>query len=168
MFLTREPEPPTESTSTFEPPVTPEAVLHNLQSAIEENNLDNYLRCFVDTTFRPYLYVPSQDVQPNFGIWTLEDERRYFRTMGATIDAAPLMTSSIQNTTFFSDSTYNVNYTLFFPHKEPSAPRLVRGNMQLHLAIDPQGRWAIDQWRDNKLPSVPDSTWSYLKFWFNK
>lgn len=168
IFQTRDPEPPTQSTSTFEPPVTPEAVLHNLQSAIRENNLDNYLRCFVDTTFRPYEFVPSQDVRSNFGIWTLEDERRYFRTMGSVVDGTPLLTNSIQNTTFFSDSTYNVNYTLYFPHKEPNAPKLVRGNMQLHLAIDPQGRWGIDLWSDNKLPSSTDSTWSYLKFWFDK
>jgi hypothetical protein len=168
IFQTRDPEPPTQSTSTFEPPVTPEAVLHNLTSAVRENNVDNYLRCFVDTTFRPFDFVPSQDVRSNFSVWTLEDERRYFRSMGATIDGTPLLTSAIQNTTFYADSTYNVNYSLYFPHRDASAPKFVRGNMQLHLAIDAQGRWGIDQWRDNKLPSTADSTWSYLKFWFDK
>ena len=168
IFQTREPAPPTQSTSTFEPPVTPEAVLYNLQSAIRENNLDNYLRCFVETTFRPYDFEASQDIRSNFGVWTLEDERRYFRSMGAVIDGTPLLTYAIQNATFYADSTYNVNYSLYFPHKDPSAPKYVQGNMQLHLAIDPQGRWGIDQWRDNRLPSTLDSTWSYLKFWFDK
>ena len=122
----------------------------------------------VDTTFRPFDFVPSQDVRSNFSVWTLEDERRYFRSMGATIDGTPLLTSAIQNTTFYADSTYNVNYSLYFPHRDGSAPKFVRGNMQLHLAIDAQGRWGIDQWHDNKLPSTADSTWSYLKFWFDK
>jgi hypothetical protein len=168
IFQTRDPAPPSQTTSTFEPPVTPDAVLRNLQSAVRENNLDNYMRCFVDTTFRPFEFVPSQDVRANFGIWTLEDERRYFRTMGATTDGTPLLTNAIQNTTFYSDSTYNIDYTLYFPHKEASAPKLVRGNMLLHLAVDAQGRWGIDRWGDNRLPSSADSTWSYLKFWFDR
>jgi hypothetical protein len=168
IFQTRDPEPPTQSTSTFEPPVTPDAVLQNLRSAIGENNLDNYLRCFVDTTFRPYEFIPSQDVRANFGVWTLEDERRYFRTMGATTDGTALLTTAVQGGTFFADSTYTIDYALYFPHTEPGVPKLVRGNMLLHLAIDPQGRWGIDRWSDNKLPSAQDSTWSYLKFWFDR
>ncbi len=168
IFQTRDPEPPSQSTSSFEPPVTPEIVLQNLQGAIRENNVDNYLRCFVDTSFMPYEFFPSQDVSANFGIWTLEDERRYFRSIGVNIDGTPLLTISLQNTTFYADSTYTMNYSLFFPHKDVGAPKFVKGNMQLHLVIDVQGRWAINQWKDNKLSGVSDSTWSYVKFWFNK
>jgi hypothetical protein len=168
IFQTRDPAPPSQTTSTFEPPVTPDAVLRNLQSAVAEDNVDNYMRCFVDTTFRPYLFVPSQDVRANFGVWTLDEERRYFRTMGLTTDGSPLLNLSIQNSTFFADSTYTITYALFFPHRQAGVPTFVRGNMLLHLAIDPQGRWAIDRWDDNRLPAATDSTWSYLKFWFNR
>lgn len=168
IFQTREPDAPSAGTSTFEPPVTPDAVLRNLQSAVRESNVDNFVRCFVDTTFRPYRFSPSQDVRSNFGTWTLEEERRSFRTMGSTLNGSPLLSLNVQNTTFFADSTYIIDYSLYFPHRDAGAPTYVRGNMLLHLAIDLQGRWGIDRWDDNRLPAQTDSTWSFLKFWFNR
>jgi len=168
IFDTRDPEPPTSSTSTFEPPVTPEAVLRNLRASISESNPDNYLRCFADTTQHPYEFIPSGDVRANFPQWTLVEENRYFRSMGARIDGTPVLTDSVQNANFFADSTFTIRYALYFPHGDLQAPRFVQGNMLLHLAADPQGRWAIDRWEDIRNPALADSTWSYLKFWFNR
>ncbi|HLF14867.1 MAG TPA: hypothetical protein VI932_08270 [Bacteroidota bacterium] len=168
IFDTRDPESPSSTTSTFEPPVTPETVLKNLRGAIGENNPDNYIRCFIDTTLRPYVFVPSSDIRPNFPEWSLNDENRYFRSMGSRLDGRPVLTDSVQNGVFYSDSTYTIRYSLFFPHRDPQAPRFVQGSMLLHLGVDPQGRWAIDRWEDIRIPQLPDSTWSYLKFWFNR
>lgn len=168
IFDTRDPEPPTSGTSAFEPPVTPEAVLRNLRAAVAENNPDNYLRCFADTTESPYEFVPSSDLRTSFPEWTLAEENRYFRSMGARLDGRPVLADSVQNANFFSDSTFTIRYTLWFPHKDLQAPRFVQGSMLLHLAVDPQGRWAIDRWEDIRIPSLPDSTWSYLRFWFNR
>jgi hypothetical protein len=168
IFNTRDPEPPTSTTSTFEPPVTPETVLRNFRGAIAENNPDNYLRCFVDTAARPYLFVPSADIRPNFPEWSLTEENRYFRSMGSRLDGRSVLAETVQTVNFYSDSTYTVRYSLYVPHTDPQAPRFVQGSMLLHLAVDAQGRWAIDRWEDIRLPSIPDSTWSYLKFWFNR
>lgn len=168
IFETRDPEPPSSSTSTFEPPVTPETVLRNFRGAIVENNPDNYLRCFTDTSVRPYVYVPSADIRPNFPEWSLSEENRYFRSMGARLDGRPVLTDTIQTVNFYSDSTYNVRYSLYVPHTDSRAPRFVQGSMLLHLAVDAQGRWAIDRWEDIRIPSLPESSWSYLKFWFNR
>jgi len=168
IFDTRDPESPASSTSNFEPPVTPASVLRNLRAAISESNPDNYLRCFADTTQHPYLFIPSGDLRANFPQWTLVEENRYFRSMGSRLDGAPVLTDMIQNSNFFADSTYTILYTLYYPHTDQQAPRLVRGNMRLHLVTDPQGRWAIDRWEDIRNPGLPDSTWSYLKFWFNR
>jgi len=168
IFETRDPETPTSSTSSFEPPVTPETVLRNLRGAITESNPDNYLRCFADTTLYPYEFIPSGDLLANFPQWTLVEENRYFRSMGSRLDGAPVLTDSVQNSNFYADSTYTIRYSLFFPHSDPQAPRFVQGNMLLHLVADPQGRWAIDRWEDIRNPALPDSTWSYLKFWFNR
>ena len=168
IFETRDPEPPSSTTSTFEPPVTPETVLRNFRSAVMENNPDNYLRCFVDTAVRPYLFVPSADVRPNFPEWSLADENRYFRSMGSALDGHSALDDSVQPANFWSDSTFTVRYALQVPHADARAPRLVQGSMLLHLAVDAQGRWAIDRWEDIRIPSLPDSTWSYLKFWFNR
>lgn len=168
IFETRDPEPPSNATSAFEPPVTPESVLRNLRSAISENNPDNYLRCFADTAGHPYAFVPSTDIGPFFPGWTLAEENRYFRSMGSRVDGTPVLSDTLQTLNFYSDSTFTLRYSLYFPHQDPQAPRFVQGSMQLHLTVDPQGRWAIDRWVDIRLPALPDSTWSYLKFWFNR
>lgn len=107
-------------------------------------------------------------MRANFTIWTLEDESRYFRTVGSRLTGKPFLSDSLIGNTFFSDSTYTLKYTLFYPHTEVGVPKLVRGNMQIHLVVDRLGRWSIDQWTDFKSPGSADSTWSFLKFWFNK
>jgi hypothetical protein len=168
IFETREPEPPSTTTSSFEPPVTPESVLRNFKSAIRENNPDNYLRCFTDMSVTPYEFIPSADIGPFFPAWTLAEENRYFRSMGSRLDGIPVLQESLQTLNFYSDSTFTMRYSLLFPHQDLQAPRFVQGNMQLHLVADDQGRWAIDRWIDIRLPAQPDSTWSYLKFWFNR
>jgi hypothetical protein len=168
IFETRDPEAPSTTTSSFEPPVTPESVLRNLRGAIGENNPDNYLRCFTDTALRPYVFVPSSDIRPNFPEWSLTEEDRYFRSMGANLDGRPVLTDSVQNPNFYSDSTFTLRYSLYVPHRDVQAPRFVQGNMLLHLGVDAQGRWAIDRWEDIRDPQAGDSTWSYLKFWFNR
>jgi len=168
IFDTRDPEPPSSSNSNFEPPVTPESVLRNLKAALAEANPDNYLRCFVDTTINPYEFIPSGDLRANFSRWTLAEENRYFRSMGSRLDGVPVLTDSVQNANFYADSTYTIRYSLYVPHRDLEAPRFVQGDMLLHLTTDPQGRWAIDRWEDLRNPAVPDSTWSYLKFWFNR
>lgn len=107
-------------------------------------------------------------MRANFSTWTLDDESRYFRSLGATLNGNPFLADSLISNTFFSDSTYTLRYTLFYPHTESGIPKLVRGNMQVHLVVDRLGRWAIDEWVDFKTASSSDSTWSFFKFWFNK
>lgn len=171
LFQTRDPEPPSQSNSTFDPPVSPDIVLHNLQFALTEYNIDNYIRCFVDPTVQRYEYIASQEVQANFSNlfaqWNLEAERRYFQNLGPPTNASPFLTFSNQQTiSVSSDSViYNMNYTLFFPHRRSNIPQAVQGNMQVSLGTDNQRRWSIHRWQDFK--TMSDSTWSYLKAAFS-
>ena len=139
-----------------------------MRGAIRENNPDNYLRCFFDTTVAPFVFVPSSDVRANFPQWTLAEENRWFRGLGSRLDGTAVLDDSIENVNFYSDSTYTIRYSLYVPHTDPQAPRFVQGSMLLHLAVDAQGRWAVDRWEDIRIPELADSTWSYLKFWFNR
>ncbi len=61
LFDSREVEPPTESRSTFIQPTSPDLVLTNLIFSISEKNLDNYMRCFVDSNFsnKRFRYFPD-------------------------------------------------------------------------------------------------------------
>ncbi|MFQ5772135.1 MAG: hypothetical protein ACE5HX_16480, partial [bacterium] len=63
-FSTRAPEPPEQNSSNFITPSTPEIVFVNLQIAIQERNVENYIRSFVDTTRsdKRFTFVPDQGV----------------------------------------------------------------------------------------------------------
>ena len=43
--------------------------------------------------------------------------------MVLTGDAASILSLSVQNTTFFADSAYVIDYSLYVPHRESGAPR---------------------------------------------
>jgi hypothetical protein len=59
-----------------------------------------------------------------------------------------------------------MNYLLYVPHQDSRAPRVVRGNIELYMVEDSLHRWSIYRWVDKK--TTADSTWSYLKAWFNR
>ncbi|MBI4548560.1 MAG: hypothetical protein HY707_11295 [Ignavibacteriae bacterium] len=170
IFQTREPEPPTQDISTFDPPVSPDIVLRNLQFAISEYNVDNYMRCFTDTAMRVFVFIPAQEVRANFESvfqeWDLQAERRYFQNLGQPSSASPLLTLTMQPPNVTADSVvYTINYTLFFPHRRAGVPQVVRGNMQLYLGVDNQRRWSINRWEDFK--TTTDTTWSFWKAVFS-
>jgi hypothetical protein len=171
LFQTRDPQAPSQSNSTFSPPVSPDIVLSNLEAAIRDYNVDNYIRCFSDPAVRPYEFVPSQGVRANypglFSQWTLESERRYFLNLGTPKGGSPSLSfSNQQSLTVSSDSViYNMNYILIFPHHRPNVPQSVQGNMQISIGSDNQHRWSIYRWQDFK--TATDSTWSYWKAVFS-
>lgn len=165
LFSPRKAEPPDAGSSQFEPPVTPEIVLENLGNAVASSNVDNYLRCFVDSgsSGLPFAFVPSGNFQGAFQSWTLEEERRYFQNLGTPAYSAPVLSitnaNSLNRSSFSAE--YTMNYLLFYPHSRPNVSKQVQGYMHLYFSIDPQQRWAISRWEDNK--TTTDSTWSYLK-----
>jgi hypothetical protein len=165
IFDTREPEPPSQSVSTSQPPVSPEIVLLNFKAAIEEHNVVNYMRCLADTTSNPgqtFVFVPVADFQQFFQTWSREDEERYFRNLGEPSVSPSLSFSGQHKDTPRLDSVvFTMNYTLFLPHRRSDLSQIVRGLMQLGMTSDVQGRWSIALWRDLKTDT--DSTWSYLK-----
>lgn len=170
LFQTRDPEPPSNSTSTFQPPVSAEIVLQNLKYAIAEANVDNYVRCLSSsTTLRPYEFVPSTEAASTyasiFQTWTTDDERIYFRNLGTPSQGTPFLVFDNQQLVFSSSDSviFNMNYQFFYPHQSQSEPQFVRGNMQLHLSADAQERWSIYRWQDSKIPQDSLPTWSFLK-----
>ena len=170
IFQTRDPESPTQTTSTFNPPVSPDIVLQNLRFAVSEYNIDNYMRCFTDTAVRSYVLIPAQEVRANFeGVfqqWDLQTERRYFQNLGQPSGASPLLTLVSQQQNVTADSVvYTMNYTFYFPHRRTSVPQIVRGNMQVYLGVDNQRRWSIYRWEDFK--TTADTTWSYWRAVFS-
>ena len=172
LFQTRDPQSPTQGSSTRVPPTRYEDVLSNLQFAVSEDNVNNYVLCFADPTDRPFEFIAAQETRARFPTvfdqWNLESERRYFQNLGAPANAIPSLTLHNQSAIYVgSDSViYNTNYTLFFPHRRAGIPQVVQGNMQVYLGLDSQRRfWSIYRWQDSRTTS--DSTWSYLKAVFS-
>ncbi len=169
LFQTREPQAPTQSGSARTPPDTPEIVLDNLRSSVQQHSTDNYMRCFVDTTVSgapPFTFSASGDFQGIFRNWTLEDERRYFLNLGAPVNGSPLLTflNQQQLNQGASATEYTMDYILFYPHSQPALPKEFRGYMHLFMQTDGQHGWSITRWEDTR--TVTDSTWSYLKAHF--
>ncbi len=168
LFQTRDAQPPSQSTSGYKPPDTPEILLDNFKSAVEQHNVENYMRCLVDTTAstRPFVYLASGDFQGVFRNWRLEDEQRYFQNLGAPVNGVPYLTfTNLQQLNSASSTTeYTMNYDLFYPHQRSDLAQEVKGYMHLYLALDDQRRWSIYQWDDTR--TVTDSTWSYFKAHF--
>ncbi|MAT40204.1 MAG: hypothetical protein CL946_11440 [Ectothiorhodospiraceae bacterium] len=170
IFETRDAEPPTVRGSSFVPPTTPSLALQNLQNAIAEKNLNDYLRCLVDTlsSDRHFEFIPTAGAAARYGStftdWNLRSEQTYFAAIVAnTEDGDP---SSLQLTGGFditsSDSAiYNATYTLIFRHGVAGTPEEVTGTMLLTLATDRSNFWSIVRWTD--LPDGTEPAWSDLK-----
>jgi len=170
LFQTRDPETPTQGSSNYETPTTYDKVLRNMQFAIADKNLNNYLSCFVDTTVRPFVFTAAEDARRGYAEitnqWNLEAEQRSFRNLKEATTGNPSLTIPDTPPVYVSTDSvlYELNYTLFFPHNRNGVPQIVRGNMQLSLATDGK-QWSIYAWRDSK--TTADSTWSYLKVVFS-
>lgn len=174
-FTTREPEPPEQNASNFIPPTTPEIVFVNLQIAIKERNVENYVRSFVDTTrsTNRFEFFPDQGVaaaHPGiFRDWQLLDERRYVTQL---LQATPA--DSIRNLRFIEENrtetvsmaTFTQSYELIVRHARQvnHIPVEYRGQSRFLLEKNDTGDWAIYRWED--FANDEDASWSELKALF--
>lgn len=173
LFEPREPEPPSQSSSNFVPPTEPRVVIDNLQNAIAEKNLENYMSCFSDPTRVPrgFRFVPDPgalSLYPRLqGVWTYDEERDYFQqliTKGLSPGFSGLLLT-LNSSSVSSDSVvYNYNYTFTFETRpENNFPSTARGNLQFTIGVDNNNLWSIYYWADNDLGGANDITWSEFK-----
>jgi hypothetical protein len=165
LFEPREPEQPTQSGDHFDQPGQPSTVISNLNYAITERNVSNYMKCFVDTTIsiHPFKFNPSADAT-NLVAWNLADERSYFVNLTSRIGRdgySNLQLTEADSITTADSKTYQYQYSLAFA-KLGEGLRTVSGHMELKLAVD-NGFWSIYEWSDFK---DIDTTWSRLRLEF--
>ena len=166
----RDAESPVTSRSTFIPPTTPELVTVNLMYSIIEKDKDNYMKCFVDTSYSPrrYTYEPdavSGNQYPIFRFWNISNEKTYFTSLLSLTD--PTATSNL----FFSNSTLNsfgdtaffdAEYLLRIDHQKTNVAKTLKGDIRLILSADSRNLWSIHRWKDIQATSA-DTTWSVLR-----
>ena len=166
----REPEEPSQTGLDFSPPTDPTIVIANLQGAIDQKNLANYVSCFADPakTSRPFTFVASAEARAQYPAildgWSLDDERDYFQNMMAKTQKGAFsnLLLSLRSSAIAADSvTYSYDYVLTIEHTDPGIQRTARGNLQFTLGADRNRFWAIYRWIDFKTTS--DVTWSAFK-----
>lgn len=170
LFDTRDVQTPNQPRSTFQQPTSPDIVLSNLNFAIAEKNVDNYMRCFVDSAFsaRRFTFSPdavSASSYPVFQGWNLNSERLYYNNLVTLTNESSSSNLFLSNVTFTSgiDSTViDSDYILVFDHNRQSTARVTRGKLRFIMSPDSRSLWSIHSWLDF-IESSSDTTWSYLK-----
>lgn len=170
LFTPREPEPPAQEGGTFLQPDTPEQVIENIQSAIEELNAPNYGRSLAASLrFTPTPAAQGQDPS-TWTSWTKSEEERYFSTAAA---AAQLGTGHLlllldPTVAVLSDDRfqYDATYELTINHNRPEIPTAARGRLIWIITQGDDGLWSLSEWTDREAGGAV--SWSDLKAAFSR
>lgn len=170
LFETRSVEPPTENRSTFTQPTSPDIVLANLNFAVTEKNLDNYMRCLVDSNFstKRFKFIPdavSQTAYPVFLNWNLSSERIYFSNLISSTEensSTNLFLSNINFNTGIDSAVIDSDYILVFNHNRQNIAQVTKGRLRFVMSPDVRSLWSIHSWSDF-INDNDDTTWSVLK-----
>ncbi len=169
LFMTRDPEDPADRKSNFQSAFVPEIVIENLKYSFEDKNVQNYLACFVDTSFsaRSFHFQPSSEALSQYQFlgqgWSLNDEQRYLNSIIASVPTDfPLILSFTDETFSRSGDTvvYSASYSINLPFIQPETS-IYQGNVQFNMTNDARSVWVIYYWQDIKLQNNP--SWSELK-----
>ncbi|MGK9477358.1 hypothetical protein [Melioribacter sp. OK-6-Me] len=169
LITTREAEEPIKPSSSFLTATSPEILLQNFESSIEEKITENYLACFVDKNFldKEYKFVPAgQAVAANPALlnWDLNSERLFMENLKANLSEGKNISLSLNNLNEnrFSDSAiYVFDYTLLINTTNKALAGEYKGTSQLSVYKDSREQWVIVEWRDYK--SESSQCWSELK-----
>lgn len=172
IFETRDPEPPTQSSSTFVPATDPSLVFSNMTSAFRDLNSVNYLKSFADSSSagRSFSFEPSQQAKIKYGgvflTWNRQSEQQYFENLRSKIPTGSVATLSFESLTvqsLQSDSAqYEATYRLTVPHTVATLPTQATGKAQFLLVADRSRSWVIWRWID-LTTNTSTFSWSDLK-----
>jgi hypothetical protein len=172
IFETRDPEPPTQSSSTFVPATEPSLVFSNMANAFRDLNSVNYLKSFADSSSagRSFGFEPTQQAKIKYGgifiTWNRLSEQQYFENLRSKIPAGSVVTLTFESLTaqsLQSDSAqYEATYKLTAPHTVAGLSQVATGKAQFLLIADRSRSWVIWRWTD--LTTTTSSfSWSDLK-----
>jgi hypothetical protein len=170
LFEPRTPEAPTQSSETFLPPTDPLIVISNLQSAIEQKSVLNYVQCLADPQagIHTFSFVPSSEgtalYASLFRNWTTTEEQAYFQNLTTRTTPASISKLDLTEKTrsLAADSALlEYDYTLTFENTVTGFPSRASGDLQFALQRSSSNFWTIYRWTDFK--TTNDITWSLFK-----
>lgn len=170
LFEPRSPQDPTQSGQNPPPATIADEVVTNLQSAVIQGSVVNYMSCFADPakTTRTFTFVPSAGYAAQLSNWSRTDEQTYFDNLVHRAPTNGFANLDYQNESWVrtSDSaTFYCDYTFTFQHSVPNFPTTAQGSLQFSIAPGNDGTWMIYRWADFK--TVTDTTWSLFKLKFS-
>lgn len=172
-FATREAEPPTKGSTSWQLPTDPMIVLQNMKAAIKEKNVENYMKCLVDSV-NLFHFTPDQyQASTNTGIfeqWSLAHEQSYINKAFTSIpgdSSRSLNFSNIQKNEFPDSALIRADYEIALHHILASAyPTIGKGQVDFVLTRR-YGYWMIRRWKDfeTKVDSAATRvpSWSTIK-----
>ncbi|MCX6135958.1 MAG: hypothetical protein NTV54_00470 [Ignavibacteriales bacterium] len=177
LLQTRAPEEPQGEKTTLPPATTAEIAVANFQTALQQNDAQEYLRLFSDSTQggMRYTFLPARTAGISyatlFSRWTRESERDWMLNIATHLTAGTsprLVLEPSRLTPFQADSALlEATYSLSIPHQDAALPKLFTGTMYLMLAPNRNtGLWTIFRWED--VETRKDSSWSMAKGYFGR
>jgi len=174
-FNTREIEEPEigDNSSIYDPPVSSNIVMTNFRYAIIQENISNYMNCFVDPALAnnfAFRFVPDPTTETDkFRFWTLYDEESYLNTVFKQTENISLEffdEISFTNISQSPDSvqTNSFRYELRIIFEDVDA--LFIGTARMKLIKDANALWQIYYWEDTKSEDPESNSWSSLKATF--
>lgn len=180
-FGTRNPEQPDIGKSNFLPPTEPSIVILNLETALKEKNIDNYINCFYNFGDVPRLefqFNAATDALTQFPsifvIWGANEERRSFSSIFASLTEGQtpklnwINRQPLQETA--DSAIFTSDYYLYSPNNDNNIPDEYAGRLQFTMTFRNNGFWYISKWIDINTQVVDSvkNTWSVLKgFYYN-
>lgn len=172
LFETREPDPPDSGAGTpFIQPDRAEIVLQNLENAVKDLNVRNYLNCLNEETFTYQPTGEAQNSDPDlWSGWGFASEENYFNNLRSSAQSGSgnsLQLSNIESETLSStEQQISVNYVLNVNHNRNTdgIPVTAQGRMILYLVAGDDGLWSISGWTD--LSTSGEFSWSDMRSTF--
>lgn len=167
LLTTRTPEDPVNSGSNFIPASDGETLFKNLQSSIQDGIVENYMACFVDSSYlkKNFVFNPSSGSVINhqsLSYWDLKAEKNYFINLQSKIQQKSKINFSytITEKVPSSDSAeYVIDYTISIT--SAVLPGTFSGSSRFKIFEDSRNQWVIVEWQDIKKDDF--ESWSDLK-----
>ena len=170
LFEPRTPQAPTQSSQTFLPPTDPFTVVSNLQNAVAQKSVPNYIQCLADpsTGGHAFVFIPSSEgtalYASLFRSWSTPEEQAYFQNLTTRTTPASLSQLDLtqKSQSLAADSALlEYDYTLTFENTVSGFPSRASGDVQFALQRSASNFWTIYRWADFK--TTNDITWSLFK-----
>jgi len=169
IFTTRNPEEPNKPSSSFLAATSPEILFNNFKSSVEEKIIENYISCFVDTSYlkKKFNFIPASGSSAQYPVlnnWTIREERQYFINLISKLPQGKNINLLMENTQkyLFGDSAvYYFDYELTINSSNQLIGATYKGTAQFKIFYDSREQWSIVEWQDIKRENF--LCWSDLK-----